>query len=696
MDRLSTWIFGRKSHRILLLGDDSSGKTTFLRQLKFGEVGETEPQPTRALDVETVYFPANYEWNIWEFRIRCKPVIWRALAPHILVVWLHDCTTDDWPPCGFLGLLKQMVDSGCRYIWVGLNKQDSPHASVERVEEARRKYAEELAKYKDQISSKVVTLSAKTGEGVPEVLADIHQTVVKVKLPPPGVGDEEGKMEKAVRGDTTVERLTTEDLPHLVEEEIFRDALDADAFWAPFLKGDLPRWTHYIYLKALYFIILAQAKRKDFYQIAEEFTVHLNRLRNTAPFLFEGSKTPKVYENAPFSRCLATFWTLQLQHAIREHRRHTMSAQLPSRNDFPNVLRHSPSLIDSYLWIDYYSTEPPWRPRDIWSAPTRRALPTQTNYLRDPATLSVRDEGPDRLVRYAFAVMQYVRSTGAPRGKVVTQALRALQQSTMRGRAADPTVEAYSETQAYFWIQMVHAALRSLDDEKGVRDTSEMSFEAFQEVFHLKPTEWKGYYSKKVWNGVSARSEFKMPDLKALPNVITSVADAKPLRATDISPGTSKLPSIEELTFRARMLCDELTEDLQSRGPPLLTHAHLLFYLHKRFTQSTEEAKEERLQRQANELFSEITGPMVAGPTQRNFWIQQVGFAVLDPDTRGESSTFPEFITSNLHLVYEELHGIYYSPRVWDGMGARERIQGPDRREMEAIAELEDEDWEHV
>ncbi|KAH1315122.1 hypothetical protein KXV68_006714 [Aspergillus fumigatus] len=688
MDKLSKWIFGEKYHRVLLLGEDSCGKTTFLRRLTFGEIGEHEPLPTRDFDIETTNYPATYKWSIWEFRIRCWPLIWRELAPHTLVLWLHDCSTeDDWPPWKFRSLLEQMVERGCRYIWVGLNKQDSPDVSEESVQEARRKYEEEFAKYKDDLSWKVLThkLSAKTGVGVSEVLKDIYQAVKRANLEPP----KEDKQDKTgtVISDSSDEKLTTEQLQRRIEKEVTGDTIDPDAFWTSFLEGDLPAWTHYTYLKALYFVILESAKKKTFTEIANDFNIHLIRLRNISPQLFNDSETPSAYVHAPFNICLATFWTLQLQHGIREYRMYSMSSHLPSREEFPQVLRRSPSLMSTYLWKSYYSFNPVSRPRDYWSIPNLRKLPTQTDYLRDPATVPRKDEGPDKLIRYAFAVMQYVRNAGAARGQVVTQALVALQQATMRARTADSTVETYSETQAYFWIQIVHAALRSLDDKKGSVDTSEMSFEAFQQTFHLKPTDWQEYYSKKLWNSVAARSQFVMPDLKPLPNVIASLPSKVIRKAPE---GIPKLPSAEELTFRARMACEELTPTLQSSGPPVLSHTHLLFYLHKRFTQSAEGGTRKKLERRARELFSEIAGPIVAGATYRNFWIQQVGVAVLNSDIGKGRSTFPEFITSNLHLVFEELHGIYYGPGVWTSADAAEKILGPDRRRMETIVNMAD------
>lgn len=559
------------------------------------------------------------------------------------------------------------------------------------VQEVRRKYEEELVKYKDDLSWNVLThkLSSKAGIGVSEVLEDIYQTVKRVNLEPA----KEDKRDKKGRviSDLTDEELTTEQLQRRIEKEITGDTVDPGVFWTSFLQGDLPAWTHYTYLKAFYFVILESTK-KPFHDIAEDFLIHLNQVRKISPQLFSNSKTPKAYVHAPFSRCLATFWTLQLQHGIRNYRAYSMSAVLPSREEFPHILRHSPSLMNAYLWKSHYSFNPVSRPRDVWSIPDIRHLPTQTDYLRDPAAVPRSDKRPDKLIRYAFVVMQYVRNTGAARGQVVTQALVALQQATMRARTTDSSVEMYSETQAYFWIQIVHAALRSLDDEKGSVDTSEMSFEEFQETFHLRPTGWKDYYSKRAWNNIGARSQFVVPDLKPLPNVIVIAAlpsiETRKVHVPEVIP---ELPSAEELTFRARMACEEVTPTLQSLGPPVLSHAHLLFYLHKRFTQDAEQATpRKKLEPRARELFSEIAGPIGAGATQRNFWIQQVGVAVSNSDIGRGHSTFPEFIMSNLHLVFEELHGIYYGPRVWSSADAGEKILVPDRRRMEEVVNMVD------
>jgi ubiquitin carboxyl-terminal hydrolase L3 len=71
-------------------------------------------------------------------------------------------------------------------------------------------------------------------------------------------------------------------------------------------------------------------------------------------------------------------------------------------------------------------------------------------------------EDPDRLLRYAFRILQYVYKKDLHRIGVTARALLALERSTMRLRKSYPSISPYSETQAYFWLQVVQIALQSL------------------------------------------------------------------------------------------------------------------------------------------------------------------------------------------------------------------------------------------
>ncbi|KAL3442272.1 hypothetical protein BJX65DRAFT_226453 [Aspergillus insuetus] len=735
-EALTKWLFGAKCYRVLLLGDDSSGKTTLVHRLAFDSVPE-DPIPTRYFEVETATYPANYDWVIWGMRTYhdMRPLINRELNPSLLVLWLHDCTqNENGLPDMFEQILHEMVRRGCRYISVGLNKQDDSRVDSKTVQDARQMYEEVLAKYNGKITWKVLThkLSGKTGEGAIEVLEEFYEIVRKMALIHPSEvvhemdEEKESRAKQEPRPDAD---LSSEQLHTRLEEHIQRDTLSADDFWTAFLAGELTEWNHYSYLRAIYFLILDSKNKGDVYAIGKEVSEALT--------CFQQKSSQLTFDMPPrFSVTLSTFWTLQLQRTIQFYRKYTMSEFLPSREDFPHVLRHTPHLMNRHLWVAHYRNDPDKRTSsrpDYFHEPDLRRLHMETEYLADPATLPVPSTGPDRLLRYAFGVMRYLRKmgtgTGTHRGLGIEDALVALQQAVMRSRTFDESLPAFSETQAYFWILVVDAALRAIDGleetetekEKPVSSDA-MSFSTFHVIFQITPALWKEYYSKKVWEGIAARSRFVMPDRKPLPDVFPFDAErAREILSTDRSTDQEPPlpPSIEERLFRFRLLRREianLDSDLIS-NPAITTHGHLLMYLYTAFTQKLnpeeEGAKKNTLAERAKMLFSSITGPMIAGATARNFWIQQVGVAmshsVRSRDQGQGHSTFAEFITRNAHLVLDDsLPAVYYGPGTWGSAEARMRIVAPDRRRMEMVVdfglEVEDEDedreeseeWVHV
>jgi ubiquitin carboxyl-terminal hydrolase L3 len=653
-----------------------------------------------------------------------QPLIYRELNPSLLLLWLHDCTrNEDGVPDMFERVLREMVRAGCRFIWVGLNKQDDPGVDSKTVQDARQMYEEVLLKYNGKITWKVFShkLSGKTGEGAVEILEEFHETVQRVKLVQQSEvahesdKDKESRPKQEPRPDAD---LSTGQLHTRLEEHIALDTLSADAFWTAFLAGELTEWNHYSYLRAIYFLILDSRNKGDVYAIGKEVSEALTRFKETSPHL--------TFDMPPrFSVTLSTFWALQLQRTIQIYRKSTMSEFLPSREDFAHVLRHTPFLMNRHLWVAHYRNDPDkrtGRSPDFFHKPDLRPLNMETEYLADPATLPVPSTGPDRLLRYAFSVMRYLRKSGTTqRGLGIEDALVSLQQATFRSRTLDESLPCYSETQAYFWILVVGAAMAVLDglekreNEKPV-DGKRLSFSTFKKIFQIRPELWKEYYSKKVWEGIGARSEIVMPDRKPLPDAFPCDAErARELssidRSTDDEP---HLPSsIEERLFRFRLLKREINDlDVApALSEAITTHGHLLFYLYTAFARKPapeEEGEKETttllLAHRARTLFSSITGPTVAGATARNFWIQQVGVAMSHCGRDQGHSTFTEFITRNAHLVLDDsLPAVYYSPRTWASAEARERIVAPDRRRMEMVVELEEEDregeseeWVHV
>lgn len=141
--------------------------------------------------------------------------------------------------------------------------------------------------------------------------------------------------------------------------------------------------------------------------------------------------------------------------------------------------------------------------------------------------------GPERLPRWALGLMQTVMANYLRRGKALQEAMVGLQADTVRLRSRYPElaqsgdVPPYSETQAYFWAQVVHLNLWSLShgsEKKGAtmspEEVNSLTFEKFKELCSVDGSEWKEYYSPEVWGSVEARLEFVNPDKKALPNLV--------------------------------------------------------------------------------------------------------------------------------------------------------------------------------
>ncbi|KAL3455593.1 hypothetical protein BJX64DRAFT_294895 [Aspergillus heterothallicus] len=755
MEKISKWLFGTREYRVLLLGDDFSGKTTFLHRLAFDSV-PANPLPTEAFNVETVIYPAHTSWVLWEFRAsrRNFPLIYRELTPWNLVLWLHDCTENGE---GILDSLRQVADEmvrrGCRFLWVGLNKQDDASVDAKTVTDARELYQQALEKYKGSITWMIFThkLSGKTGEGVVEVLDELHSTVRRVKLEEAPKHTREtspGPSQEA-----PVEELSLEQLQRRLEQHIRNDTLDPDAFWKAFTAGNLQEWNHYTHLRAAYFLILASQRKSDIYALGEEIACALNSLREQS--------SPKLAASMPalFSVTLSTFWTVKLQRAITLHRNHSMSIDLPSRNDFAQVLRRCPSLINPQLWNAHWSHDPTpsgvgRRYKDTFRDPNRIPLDIHTEYLVDPALIAIpTSDGSTRPLRYAFNIMQHLRRTHTAPGRIIPEALSALQHALIRSRLHDSSpspqtppcsrsasqstaaarVPSYSETQAYFWMQIVDAALQSLRGPTSPVRPEDISFADFQAIFGIDAGYWREFYSEKLWEGVLSRARYVMPDRRPVPVLI--MFDEGKARGVLKGVGGIRseqqkeerdeawvvLPaSMEERVFHVRMLQQQLGEEgeREMQSSAMTSHGHLLFHLYTAFTKNDEAEEGEslsgsrsRLHERARKLFSELTSPTVAGATQRDFWIQQVGVAVshslgFSAITTSSSagsgysgrgglvSTFSEFITRNAYLVFENLWAVYYSRQVWDGAEAREGIVAPDRRRMARIVQETGEEGE--
>jgi len=397
------------------------------------------------------------------------------------------------------------------------------------------------------------------------------------------------------------------------------------------------------------------------------------------------------------------FWLYHLNLAMNSFAEHMHLSFTPSFADFTQVLRHTPTLMNTQLWSMYYSEELLFNTESkvYWHLPDLKPLPPPAVI---PAPQSTESRAPgeyddsERLIRFAFAVVKkYLVSDTTRRGAIVRYALSALQSTTQRLRANHKSIPQYSETQAYFWIQLVHSAFVSINDiyfdksDKAPITIRKLSYTGFQMLFELSPTAWKKHYSPKLWNSIEARVHFVNPDVAPLPNVIRPesaglthlyLANACERRLLNVTP---ELPSAEELAFYSTLVIssDETRDVLGSKR-----HTRLLQYLYTAFTSSLKLSKtsDQTFKHHYSKLVDDLGNDEMNSRTETGFWslmVLKAASLVNEEDSSKSIASFEHFIRSYQHLAYEDLPFCYFSEELWNGEEAKKTFVQPDRRKLD-------------
>lgn len=393
---------------------------------------------------------------------------------------------------------------------------------------------------------------------------------------------------------------------------------------------------------------------------------------------------------------MTIFWLAHLQVAAANFINSLDVARALHRQDFKDVLLRTPQLTDGRLWGEYYSKDRLFtqEAKDHWCLPDLKPLPSVANSPAREAdkTSPTMVADADKLIRFALTVVQKTMSSKLRRGAVIKMALSTLMSATMRERTVNPAVAPYSETQAYFWIQIVHAALAAASENESTDgngngwngSTDTLTLEAFKLLFGITGEEWRMYYSPKAWESISARMEFRLPDKKPLPNVISISDKSKVVAAKNAmvesyagEKGTlSEMPSAKDLAVMAAVLCDEVEEGMGDEHGLMLRDLFDLLFANKAMREAGVATHKARSLAIIKALDLPCAG--ADGLTQRMFWVQQilVALGVFPGDN------FEEFVRLNTHLAYKELPFVYYSPMVWASREAGEVFIGPDRKPM--------------
>ncbi|GKU02123.1 adp-ribosylation factor 6 [Fusarium langsethiae] len=687
--RIARWLLRKGTQHVgLVLGNDACGKTTLLYKLLLGEIVQTIP--TIGFNVETLEFPDGDKITLWDIG-GCDMI--RPLTRHYMlkdrfVIFLQSC--EDLEPdrvefsFEYLRMVMGMMESfEAKNMFILFNKQDhlSPDEAVKVVKELKSQIEKEIKPYENKLDIRILEypgLSALHGTHLHTAMEEIRMALKPTK-PIQNVKAEIEQRDKGPSEDELVNRI---------KQGNATTSVDAQTFWKGFLDGSLDSWDHYTHLRAGFFVIRdCFARGLGLLDSADEFMAHLNRLRDGNPERFRNT----------VHRTMTIFWLHQIQVAAIEYQAKKASEEFPEQEEYADIVFSAPHLMNSGLWRAYYTKDLLFTPqaKEDWHIPDIRPLPTISQVTEQPHQKKASND-TDRLPRFAFSVVQKTVSSQLRRGGIVMQALEALQSSTMRLRAVDSSIPPYSETQAYFWIQIIHAYLGSLQVQDPSRESrfsgspTSLTFEAFKSLFDITGDEWRQYYSQSLWKSIPARMSFVNPDKKALPNVFGMPSQARIDLARSqmvnaISHRFEKppdLPSREDLDFLAAVLIDE-AKLMPESELNVASHASLLRFLFNRLSGSREPAvngTEKKPASVASSMALEVAQRV--GLTQSTFWVQRVQIEVSrNKDVKG----FDEFVRANSYLAFEDLPFIYYSPQLWESAEARETCVPPDRRSVSSI-----------
>jgi ubiquitin carboxyl-terminal hydrolase L3 len=380
-----------------------------------------------------------------------------------------------------------------------------------------------------------------------------------------------------------------------------------------------------------------------------------------------------------------------------------------------------------------------WRLPDLEPLPQFLSLPEEKQVAAAEHEIKKPFGNAYILKRFAYAIVKTCKSTNRRRAAVINETLPAIQSHLVRLRATSPQVfEPYSQTQAYFWIQMLHAAIESMPPSFALGMTK-LSFESFTILFPellADDNVWKEHYSPARWNSIEARMRTILPDLKPLPNVVqapdenrvnaavSSTVDEKYSAEKDTSTLYGR-PSTEELFMEVRWAVKQTTDRTAGKGAesPPETHAELIRRIFDRLVAVDPQSTE-----RATNTLSTAAWDAVSFLHERNrfthavFWSQMVlnAFMRMDasfrkqvtqcrvkpPGSEGDAERtqlFSRFLSGSPELCWDGLWRLHYSDEVWRSADAGRMYILPDKRKIPAYVnernvepDVELGDWELV
>ncbi|KAK4183271.1 hypothetical protein QBC35DRAFT_394247 [Podospora australis] len=371
-------------------------------------------------------------------------------------------------------------------------------------------------------------------------------------------------------------------------------------FWDGFINGTIAPWRHRDYIRAAWISLLGENAVDDDKQVSllEKASRFANRLHNF-------KQRHSQFQLEPESRTLTVFWLYQVNLACTKVFGTEWDRKQSQDSEFLKLLTECPELLNEKLPEQYYTADLLVLDcsHRFWMLPNLKSLeesPTAPKPIfgfgNKPSTKPFDQE---RYLRFALAVVQRSLRPRETRRRswFIDLAFGALQRIMTRHRSKDPKRVPFSETQAYFYIQLAHAALSKFLTTGKPSMIHQMTYPTFKQFFNIDPSrEWQKYYTPQTWDSLQARGKFLPPDLKPLPTTI----DPPEETLSNAIENLTKSPRDAVTAFHRLALIPELPaqeildfhqaiflSDLKSISLPISpssdlhkSHAHLLKYIH--------------------------------------------------------------------------------------------------------------------
>ncbi|RVD85062.1 uncharacterized protein DFL_003393 [Arthrobotrys flagrans] len=556
-------IVGRHQDRCVVLGLDAAGKTTFLYKCVFPAETITTI-PTIGFNVETVK-TKDSDICLWDIGgcDKIRPLIRHYFSSGMALLFIlniHDERLVEAMEELRYQVSIATADFDLGFVGIMLNKQDLPNSTPELRQKCRKAVENAMSGYR--IKWRIFDsegLSSLTGTGIEEVIQGVYDGL-RGWVPDP----------QAQPIDKPVVVLpdaipTREDFLKRIKS--LRDSKTTiyrypDTYLEKMKNGKLETWDHsdHIFVASVILHKVLEdpsqttTPQQPVFAAVDIFLEHLLSMLQEAPGRFRNTA----------HRTLTTFWIHQVYLAMYRSQESAKGSYLstwPER--FFSLLEQNPDLMNGRLWEDYYSKNYLFSPKakDNLVTPDIQHLPSF-----DPEKPIIQATGYDtkkfgedqtsrRLKRWAYATLQTVKATNARRGLVVKNALSELQRDTIRQRAKIPTLEPYSETQAYFWIQIVHAGIEGILKRSPTFDFARVPYDTVEILYPdaFGPDDlWKEYYQESDWKGLAARVNFIPPKKgKVIPNFTPILVLEKDWK---LAVSEVHIPKLEELAQRANYI----------------------------------------------------------------------------------------------------------------------------------------------